>query len=293
MVPVDAQARAAFVAVAGASDDATIAALADVLARIRAAWPGLAFDDVELADALGRRIAEATTPADALAELHAEDLALALACARGDAAAFRAFERTYASLMAEAATQLAGDGVAADEIVQAVREKLFGTRGDAKIGEFAGRGPLRKWLRVIVRRAGLDFVRARGRRVEVSDDRELVDDLRDGGLDVDYIKRSYGQVFQDAFVGALASLDARQRNVMRHHLVHGLTVEEIGGMYSVSRRTVTRWIAATRLHLLHELRERVRAELQIPEAELTSFLRDVRSRLEVSLGGVLRDGDGR
>jgi len=171
--------------------------------------------------------------------------------------------------------------------VQSVREKLFGTRGDARIVEYAGRAPLRKWLHVCVRRAGLDFARARGREVAPASDEQLVADLQAGSLDLEYVKRTYGDVFHDAFTAALAGLDKRERNVLRHHLVHGLKVEEVAGMYRVSRRTVTRWIAGAREQMLQTIRDTVQTRLQIPEAELTSFLRVVRSRFDVDLSVAL------
>jgi RNA polymerase sigma-70 factor (ECF subfamily) len=295
MAAVDAQTWAAFVGnVAGArADPKTMALLADAIARARAAWPDLVDDEAAFAAVLGARISDASASTEAIADLHVEDLALAFGCAARHPAALRAFERDYASMMIEVATKFAGDGAGADEIVQSVREKLFGVRGEPRIVEYAGRGPLRKWLRVCVRRAGLDHARARGREIATAGDEQLIADLQAGGLDVDYVKRTYGDVFQDAFTAALAGLDTRERNVLRHHLVHGLKVEEIAGMYRVSRRTVTRWIAAARQQMLDTIHRTVQQRLQIPDAELASFLRVIRSRFDVSLGVALaRPGGG-
>ncbi len=289
MGAVDASTWAAFVGAAGheGTDRAAMQALADAIARAQETWPELVDDPPAFAGYLGRRLAEAGTPIAGVAELHVEDLALAFACAAGRPAALRAFERDYAATMTEIAEKFADDRAGADEIVQGVREKLFGTRRDARIAEYAGRGPLRKWLRVCVRRAGLDFARARGREVVPAGDEQLVADLQAGSLDIDYVKRTYGEVFHDAFTAALAALDRRERNVLRHHLVHGLKVEEVAGMYRVSRRTVTRWIAAAREQMLQTIRDTVQTRLQIPDAELTSFLRVVRSRFEVDLSVAL------
>lgn len=278
---------AAFARGAGldAEDRSAMQALADAIARAQARWPELVDDAPAFAAHLGERVADAE--ALPVTELHVEDLALAFACASRHPAALRAFERDYAATMTEVATKFADDPAGADEIVQSVREKLFGTRGDARIVEYAGRAPLRKWLRVCVRRAGLDFARARGREVVPAGDERLVADLQAGSLDADYVKRTYGDVFQDAFTAALAGLDKRERTILRHHLVHGLKLEEIAGMYRVSRRTVTRWIAGAREQLLQSIRDTVQSRLQIPDAELTSFLRIVRSRIDVNLSVAL------
>lgn len=280
---------AVFAAAAGIVEgsDVDAAALRRALDRCHTAWPDLLGDD-ELAGCLGSRVAGAASPAEALDALHVEDLALALACTRRHEPALRAFERDYAATMTEVAVPYGLDRAGADEIVQGVREKLFGTRGDARIAEYAGRGPLRKWLRVIVRRAGLDFARARGREVEVRGDAELVEDLRGGNLDLDYLKREYGDLFQEAFAAALRSLDTRERNVLRHHLVNGLKIEEIAGIYRVSRRTVTRWIAGARASMLQTVRETVQATARIPDSQINSFLRDIRSNLDVSLSVALK-----
>lgn len=289
MSAVDARTWAAFAGAFGHEGvhRAAMQALGDAIGRARAAWPELVDDAPAFAAYLGTRLAEADAPVDGVLDLHVEDLALAFACAARRPAALRAFERDYAATMTEVAEKFADDRAGADEIVQGVREKLFGMRGDARIVEYAGRGPLRKWLRVCVRRAGLDFARARGREVVPAGDEQLVADLQAGSLDIDYVKRTYGEVFQEAFTAALAALDKRERNILRHHLVHGLKVEEVAGMYRVSRRTVTRWIAAAREQMLQTIRDTVQTRLQIPEAELTSFLRVVRSRFEVDLSVAL------
>ena len=42
------------------------------------------------------------------------------------------------------------------------------------------------------------------------------------------MKESYRRVFREAFVAAMGTLDAREKNLLHQHFVDGLTVDELG-----------------------------------------------------------------
>src|SRR5215472_17409401 len=69
--------------------------LAAVHARATAAWPSVVLPPEALADELARRLEGAPEAAGALARLNIEEVVLAVACARGDAAALGIFEARY------------------------------------------------------------------------------------------------------------------------------------------------------------------------------------------------------
>src|SRR5262245_60064756 len=96
-----------------------------------AAWPQFAVPAAEFEQYLLDRVAARPDRVQALAALRVEDLYLACACARGDAAALEALER---GAMTQVREQLRRRGYAADlvdEALQRLREKLFVPTGDA------------------------------------------------------------------------------------------------------------------------------------------------------------------
>ena len=47
----------------------------------------------------------------------------------------------------------------------------------------------------------------------------------------------------EAFAKAIAGLDARERGLLRLHVVHGLSATAIAGVFGVHRATAKRWLA--------------------------------------------------
>src|SRR5215831_21157369 len=100
------------------------AAIAAWIAAGRAAWPTVAVDEAAFVAHVAARAG-----AD-LAAVNAADLWLALACARGDAAACALFDERY---LAPLRPVLAGTGLGADqidEVKQELRRKLLVADGD-------------------------------------------------------------------------------------------------------------------------------------------------------------------
>ena len=260
-----------------------------LMERAKGGWAGVAEQPEAFASFVRARLGEGQSPA----ALFAEDLALSWACASGQPGAVAEFERRFGDLMERIATQYAGDATSADDVVQGIRARLFSGE-EARIGRYAGRGALEKWVQVTVRRAGLDFVRASGRRPDVLGDEPVLDDrVRELDPELDYMKEAYREAFEAALADALGSLTSRQRNVLRHRLVNELRVDEIAGIYRVNRKTITRWIAAAREDLLIQVRTLLQARLQLPPEEFTSLIRLVRSRLDLSLSLALKPSDAR
>jgi RNA polymerase sigma-70 factor (ECF subfamily) len=101
------------------------------------------------------------------------------------------------------------------------------------------------------------------------------------------MKELYRRTFRQAFAAALASLDAREKNLLRQHVVDGLTVDEIGPLYGVHRATAARWVQRAKGRLLEETRKQFMARARISARECESVLRMVRSRIDVTLGRLL------
>jgi RNA polymerase sigma-70 factor (ECF subfamily) len=250
----------------------------------RAAWPGLELP----AEVHERYLARVEAGEAAIA--HAADLYLACACLSGAEAAVAALDERMLSQVPAWVARIDRSAPFAGEVRQVARERLFvaGEGRTPKIGEYAARGPLAAWLRMVVLRIALDLVRARRNDADAdSAEQEL---LASSNPELELIRQRYAGEFREAFTFALAALEARDRTLLKLHLVDGLNIDAIGRIYGVHRATVARWIAASRESLAEETRRRLQERLRVDAGELDSLFRAVRSQMDVSIRGILVGG---
>lgn len=243
-------------------------------------------------------------PADPLAELeklHVQDLYLAWACGTRQPAALAAFDRGFMDAAVRSARRASPDDAFLQDVRQSLRERLFvGAEGKApKILEYTGRGPLARWLKVVALGAAVSLRRSRGQRPLGHDDEPLAELSMDAEApELALFRGRYRQDFRAAFTEALASLDRRQRTLLRLHFLKRLTVDELAPMYQVHRATAARWIVAARKALLAATRQKLAQRLALSSGELDSAIRDLRSNLDVTLSrvfgssGAAEDGGG-
>ncbi|MGE0547704.1 MAG: sigma-70 family RNA polymerase sigma factor [Kofleriaceae bacterium] len=275
-------------AAAVASDRANVeAALGAALDRGRAAWPQLAVDDEAFTRAVAGGVRETDAVAAAIEALHAEDLYLAQACASNAPAALAAFATLCDPALTTSLRQMGLADDAVDELLQEVRTKLFvGVNGPAKISTYSGRAALRSWTRTIATRAAVDRIRARAPASEDDDVLQFVPDSADDP-ELAHFRQTYHAEFKSAFEEALATLEVRERNLLRHYFVDQLTVEEIGALYSVHKATASRWIDAAREALSKRTRAGFQQRLKALPADIDSILRLLQSHIDLSLSRVL------
>src|SRR5262249_24107651 len=89
-----------------------------------------------------------------------------------------------------------------------------------------------------------------------------------------------------AFAAAVATLAPRERTFLRHASLDRLTLDQIASTYQVHRATVARTLATARSRLLELTRAAVAAELGAPVADLNSAMRELDSKLELSLSRI-------
>ena len=271
-----------------ASLDALVSHVNAAWQRARAAHPQIAVDDVELMQFAGARIATAD-PGDELEKRHVEDLYLACGCARGDRAALTTLEDVTLPIVMRGLGRLAASDDARHELIQMLREQMLVAReGEPGIAGYDGRAPLAIWLRVCVARLGIRQV-ARDQRTEPLDD-ERLDELAPGVPDPElaYLQQHYGAQFRAAFREAVASLAPRERNLLRHAVIDGLSIDQIAAIYHVHRATAARQLEKARGTLVATTRERMRLALGIGETELDSIFRVLVSMADVTLREILR-----
>jgi RNA polymerase sigma-70 factor (ECF subfamily) len=228
------------------------------------------------------------------AHLHAGDLALACACARGDGPALAAFERTFGDELARAARRFERHGLPADELLQRLRAKLF-TRGGAddagrpRIAAYTGQGFLQNWVRVTATRFFIDCGRLNAAAVEVPIAERLLESLREPGADaeLELLKREHAAHFKAAFADAVGALDAEDRVWLRQHVLARLSIDQLGALYHLHRATAARRLAKARAALLEAARAALARRLGIPRAQLGGAFALLASRLEVSMERLL------
>jgi RNA polymerase sigma-70 factor, ECF subfamily len=249
------------------------------------AWPELQLPAQAFVRHLAAKVGEGPGWIEALRTMRTADLALACACALGDAVAIQAFEREY---FGEVGVILAQRGLGAmrADALQALREKLFVGRADKlpAVAAFDGRGSLRSWLRVVAVRVVLNLASRGPRERPVADVEELeATSLCTGDPALEYIKESYRHEFRAAFRAAVQTLPAQDRNVLRFSLVDGLSIDRIAALYGTHRATAARRLVSAKQRLQDAVREHLMSRLGIDRESLESVLRLVRSRLDVTL----------
>jgi RNA polymerase sigma-70 factor (ECF subfamily) len=233
-----------------------------------AAYPGISID----AEPLAEHVAQ-LWPQGAPQALH-PDLVLACACARGDEAALRHFERRFVPVATAAVVKIDGRPDFVQETVQQLRDRLLVAEAGMRprIAEYAGRGALGGWVRIAAVRSALNALRGggpnRGRDIESVGRLEDVapsSELRE-------LVARYRDTCNTALRDAIAGLTAEQRNLLRLHHVDGLTVDELAPLYGVHRATVARRIARARQDVLEATKQLLEARVGASRREIDSLL---------------------
>lgn len=269
--------------------ETTTRIIEDVLARGRAAWPGVEVSREELAAFL-----RATSAADAPdIEPHA-DLYLACACTLRVPAALEALTRTVLADVPKAIQRVDKSPDFVTDVAGDLRLSLLdgGDDGSSPLMRYRGRGPLRSFVMVLAMRRAIDRKR---RQKEILTDPS---DLHEGGADHASFARVDGGELRAAFAAALRqeleALSARDRNILRLHIVDGVPVEVVARMYNVHRATVARWITQAKHAVFVETRASIERRFDVSPATFESFARGAALGFDDELSTFLRGepGDG-
>ncbi|HMF40718.1 MAG TPA: transcriptional regulator [Polyangia bacterium] len=224
--------------------------------------------------------------------LRPADLYLACACARGLSAAIEKFEQTFGGEIGRTARRFERRGLAADDLQQLLRNKLFAAQpGEApRIASYTGQGFLQNWVRVTTTRAFIDATRPQADTPEIPIADELVAMLPEPGADpeLELLKRQHVAHFKAAFAEAVGTLEASDRVVLRQHLVERLSIDQIGALYHLHRATAARRVVKAREALLAATRTALAARLGLTQEQLESVLALIASRMDASVERLLR-----
>jgi RNA polymerase sigma-70 factor (ECF subfamily) len=275
-----------------ADDEATQAALAAQWDVAREAWPDLHVAPDRFARELARRIGpHATGPATlaAVAATRGSDVYLAIACCDGDEPAIGRFDDMIGRELRQVGIKLRASPDQTAELQAELRRLLLiddGERG-AALRDYAGRGDLRSYLRVMATRAMIRAIN-RGRREIAVDDGEFFDRmLPQDDPELGFLRAQYRDTVDAALRAALSGLDARSRALLRYQLIDGWSIDQVGKLYGVHRATAARWLTDAREVLGEIIRTELAARLQIATEDVDSIVRLVQSRVDMSLDRLL------
>jgi RNA polymerase sigma-70 factor (ECF subfamily) len=269
--------------------------LSAVVATAKQAHPGLAVDDLIFVRHLARCAAFLeTAPIEAAESLAGADLFLACACALGVPGAAAAFDvRCDARLQSALSAVVKSDDLRS-ELAQHARDVLLvgGVKGEPKIAEYRGQGPLPRWVGVVVQ--GLAISALRVDQTERRTREAVALEMSPGTArpEFEYVKHHYRSAFEEALSEAIAALDSRSKMLLRLQFVRGVSVEKIGKMYGVSQSTASRWLADTRETIREGLDRLMRSHLDVSRDELASLAGLVASDLDLSMSRLLKATSG-
>ena len=273
---------------------AAYAGLADELARLAgdARAAEVAVDDAAFVAAVALRIDPDALPERALGGVRAGELALALACARGEPAALARFDALLREAIDRAAARFRDAPIQRDDLRQAIRERLLvATDGTLpRIATYQGRGDLRSWLRMVATRYLIDATRADAARPDRAVADERLTELAGAGDDPElaFLKQHYRAEFRAAFATALSALPPRDRNILRHRYLDNLEVAELATLYGLHRVSMSRTLTRIRDQLLAAIRTDFLVRVGLGRDDLDEVIALIASQLELSLSGLLR-----
>jgi RNA polymerase sigma-70 factor (ECF subfamily) len=264
-------------------------ALAGLVRQAREAWPEVGMDTGAFLAHVAERLPSTGEAHEVLTSLRAEDCFLAFACVRGEA---RALEALDAHVLSQVGMWLPREGPAVvDELRQLLRQRLLIPVDGAppKLASYSGRGPLGQWVRAVALRLHIDRQRAAPRELPLEEAPVALAERLGADPELAFIRERHQEDFRVAFRAALGRLEARERNLLRLHHVHGQSMDEVSATFQAPRSSVARWIARARERLLALTREELTARLKLTPDELDSMLRLVGSQLDVSLRQLMTD----
>ncbi|HKA86033.1 MAG TPA: sigma factor-like helix-turn-helix DNA-binding protein [Haliangiales bacterium] len=245
------------------------------------AFPGT---DVAIAD-LERLLVGRSLPE--LSEERAVEVFLAYACALGDEAAIGALDRRYLAGVARALQRGRSHEIVADAVQQLVATVLLPRRGrPPEIADFTGSGPLAGWLRIVALRILLRLERRDRRAAPIDLARAPVPPPDDP--EFAYLRRRYNAALQEALADAWSAMAPETRVLLRLRYRDGVGIDEIAAMENVHRATAARRLRRAEDLLTEQARALLRTRLGASDLDIDSMVRAIRSRIEISLSGIVR-----
>jgi RNA polymerase sigma-70 factor, ECF subfamily len=262
--------------------------IAGLLGAVHQAYPKIAVDEAAFVE----HVTEVTRVAGcALQDIHAADLYLAYASARGDVAAQAELETLLMRAAQPVLLRFKLDADRRDELVQRVRVRLNVTGENAsrpRLLSYRGNGPLEAWLRTVTANVVYNFLAAQGSPVD-ADDAVLCEAASRDNPELQALVQTHAATLREALQSSIAQLSDRDRAVLRFYVVENLTIDDIGTIYGTHRATAARWVQKAHAVLAANVRREFCVRSGSSEAEFYSLARALPSYFDLSIERALVD----
>jgi RNA polymerase sigma-70 factor (ECF subfamily) len=256
----------------------------------RAAWPELSASEDELIRAaeLCRFACVSRKQEFDLRTSDAAEIYLAVTCARGDPAALRALRKQYFDPVIRTLRCMGIDAGQCDDVWQILCVRLLVTEAGTqpRIVRYARPGNLKGLVRVVAIRAAMDLLKKQRWRVS---DNEWLGRLADesSGPELHAMKNQHVAGLKDELEVVVAGLSARERTVLRLHLIERLGIDAIASICSVHRATAARALTRAKARIVDELRARLVYRWKVAPNELPALGTLVADPLDLNLARLL------
>lgn len=254
-----------------------------------------------------------------LAQIQADDLFMAIACANGNERAWWEFDQQHRSYVERVARHLAKTEVDAQEVIDQVYVELYGTKivdGErvSKFSTYSGRGSLRGWLRTVIWHSLVDLHRASHDEVSLDEMTENVGEgmahasfaeAAPGGEDemIDHITRErYRKATVSALEAAFGSLEDHEKLLLLFYHVENLKLREIARLVENEASPLRGWFQrksqtrndnpSGRIHestIMRWLEKSYARVLQLFKSELAEKGGLAKDEIEICLGLATQD----
>ena len=241
--------------------------------------------------------------------LHARDLALAVACASGSAAAWDVFMVEFRPELYRAARAIvgsaAGGDAAARELADSLYADLYGLRESAGRRKslfeyFHGRSKLSTWLHAVLAQRHVDQIR-RARATDPLEDEtgEVRAEVEAAAphaantsvSDADPDRATHLAALQGALAAALAALEPRDRLRLAYYYVDDRTLAEIGRLLGEHEATVSRKLDRTRRDVRAQVETWLRDTKKWKDAQVRACLECAAGEWPFDLDDHLKPGN--
>ena len=218
------------------------------------------------------------------ATAYPEDVLVAVGALSGETAALTRIESLLKAIERDMGRMSERAGGSPAEVIQAVRIQLL--TGDCpKLARYRGQSPLEGWLRLVARRAFLDAAR---RQKEFATDPSVIEAIVGGDIrPTSAAMRQELSKVKAIMEEAINELSDRERTVFRMHLLDKRSIDAIGLVFGVHRATAARWLNAARDTVKREMLVRMKSRFRVDTLEAHSLVRDIQSRIDLTLSRVL------
>ena len=100
----------------------------------------------------------------------------------------------------------------------------------------------------------------------------------------------YAEAFLDGLRHSIAALETPDRLLLAQAIVHGSTIDVLGGLYSIHRSTASRRLQRLRREIALAVRRRLKAIHGLSDDDVDELARELCDRLQPSLRGLLESG---